>query len=290
MIYFHYTKAHHLPSIVKESKIRTTLISNEKNEKPAVWLTKSTEWDNACNAGVVTNAHELVGGKINQNNEIKTESLSFSEMKSIFGVCRIKISERLPLTTWAKYKHLGGVSEQFYDRFDKISREVGSPTNLWACSFSPISSDYFESIEMMVGNEWVAWDGTNPIEEFVELCHSCNTKITLPVNALTKAPDFVYRQIDFFKKHENDIIRLWEENKHKIGYLKITVMGDYDTMFSKFVEGKFWKKNFLNLIESKSRNYAYVQFNWVATNTSYKACLAYEPATGLVMIPNEVKK
>lgn len=96
--------------------------------------------------------------------------------------------------------------------------------------------------------------------------------------------------MDFFSNHEKDIIKLWEENKHKNGFLDIIVMGDYDTMFPNFVEGKFLKKNFLNPVESKSGNYVYVQFHWFDTKTSYKVSLAYEPETGFVMIPSEVRR
>ena len=40
---YHYTKAVHLPSIINEGKIRTTILTGAKKEKPAVWLTTSEE-------------------------------------------------------------------------------------------------------------------------------------------------------------------------------------------------------------------------------------------------------
>lgn len=180
MSYVYSTTGYHLPIIVREGKIRTTLISDEKNGKPFVWLTRNKECDNACNAGVVTNAHELVGKKIIHNDDLKTETLNFEATKFISGVCRVKISEKLPVTTWAKYKQVGGVSERYLNELETITRENGDPIDLWVCSFKPITSDYFESIEMVVGNKWVAWDGSCSIEEFVELCYSCNTKDALP--------------------------------------------------------------------------------------------------------------
>ncbi len=284
MSYYHLTKGLHLPSIVNEGLIRTTLISDEKKEKPAVWLTQSTDWDNACNANELISPLEAESEWINKIFGKKDRRLNFSEMRSILGLSRIKIKESLPVTTWAKYKYVGGISENFYTAFDKASREIGSPTDLWGCSFKPISIEYFESIEMMVGDEWVKWDGSFPIEKFVELCHSCNGEGSLPELVEPTVPKYVNGQMDFIVNHEHDLIKLWEENKHKKGYLNITVMGDYDTMFSQFVEGKFWRKNFLKLAESKSGNYIYVQFNWFDTKTSYKACLAYEPETGFVML------
>ena len=40
---YHYTKAIHLPSIINEGLIRTTLITNSKKERRAAWLTKSED-------------------------------------------------------------------------------------------------------------------------------------------------------------------------------------------------------------------------------------------------------
>lgn len=176
MSYYHYTKGCHLPSIVREGKIRTSKVLIEKREKPAAWLTKSPVWDSACNIGLVTNMNALEVGHIYYADEIESITVSNDYMKKEIGMCRIIISEKLPIISWAKFKHVSRISAEMYYALDTHSREIGSPVHLWYCTFSSIPCNYWEGIEMFVDNDWVRWDGNIPIEEFVALCLSCNGK------------------------------------------------------------------------------------------------------------------
>lgn len=165
---YHYTKAVHLPSIINEGKIRTTIVTCDKNEKPAVWFTSSEEWEPCCNVGKMDPFTK------------RFTAISFDEMQENFGVCRIKISEKLPTISWAKFKYAGKISDVEHYKMTEFSRKRGGKTDLWNCSLNPVNEEYFESIEMLVDNDWLTWDRSVSIEDFIELCHSCNSSNRLP--------------------------------------------------------------------------------------------------------------
>jgi len=260
---YHYTKAVHLPSIINEGKIRTTIVTGAKKEKPAVWLTTSEEWEPCCSSGKIDPI----------NNSSKTMSLE--EMKETMGVCRIKVSEKLPTVTWAKFKYVGGITEFLHNYFTEFSDKKGGKTHLWNCSLRPITQEYFESIEMLVGNEWVAWDGNMPIGDFVNACHRLNINENL--REIERYSLEVMLQTQFYIANEQNIVKMWEKNKDKKGYLEVMASVDYNTCNIEFKESKAHKSSFLIAKESPTNNYIYIHILWGATKTHYKAALAYNP-------------
>jgi hypothetical protein len=258
---YHYTKAIHLANIINEGEIRTTLVTGDKKERPAVWLTKSEEWEVCASPGStdpITGINTL---------------MTLQEMKESVGVCRIKISEMLPTTSWAKFKYDGKISETVHQHLTEYSNKVGGKTHLWNCSFSPIRKKHFESVEMLVGDEWVKWEGHEPIEEFVDNCHKINSIDDVPLydSKLSEA----FQQMQFYWDNEIELIEAWEQNKGKKGYLEVIVLEDYSECHINFIEGRFNKKAFLNLKPSSSGEYMYLHLLWSASKTHYKAAFAY---------------
>ena len=275
MSYYHYTKGCHLGSIVKEGIIRTAKAGVEKREKPAVWLTKSPEWDSSCNIGRVTNIDQLEVGRTYSSKDVQIVTATNDYMKKEIGMCRILISEKIQTVSWAKFKHVSGISERMYYALDEVSKEKGSPVNLWLCTFFAIPKKYWEGIEMFVENKWVRWDEQMLIEQFVELCMECNGhKIDISVNH----PKYVYDQLDFIKKHNAEIVDFWEANKHKKGYIEIFVTPDYKPYECgfQFIEKRVRKSSFKPLSKSKNGHYALVHLLWEATFTQYKLRIGYE--------------
>lgn len=279
MSYFHYTKGCLLPRIVRDGIIETSKVLIEKHEKQAVWLTKSPVWETACNIGKVLNAKELESGKLYPVDAINSVTVSDDYMKKEIGMCRIFISETVPVISWAKHKYVSGISEPMWSAIDTHSRSIGSPVDKWICSFSPIPKKYWEGIEMYVDNVWVRWDEKMLVDEWVELCLSCNGKHPRK-DDITKRPDYehIIRQTDFINKHSSELIELWEANKHRGGYIEVYVKPDYtpyDCGF-KFKKKRIRKSSFKPVGASSTNTYALVHFLWEATFTKYKVALAYE--------------
>jgi hypothetical protein len=174
MSYYHYTKGCHLAKIVNEGLIRTSKNGLDKKEKPAAWLTRSPLWEVACNIGLVTNNHKLKVGQVYTSSEVDTVTANNDYMKKEIGMCRILISESLPVISWAKFKHVSGISLPVYHALDDYSRRKGSPVGKWICTFSGIRKKHWEGIEMYVADQWVRWDEKVPIEKFVADCLSRN--------------------------------------------------------------------------------------------------------------------
>ncbi|NMC57770.1 MAG: hypothetical protein GYA51_00020, partial [Candidatus Methanofastidiosa archaeon] len=144
MSHYHYTKGCHLPSIVRDGIIETSKVLLEKHEKPAVWLTKSPEWEVACNIGKVLNAKEFVSGKLYPIDAINSVTVNNDYMKKEIGMCRILVSETVPVISWAKFKYVSRISESTWDAIDSYSRSIGSNVDKWICSFNPIPRKYWE--------------------------------------------------------------------------------------------------------------------------------------------------
>lgn len=279
MSYYHYTKGCHLPSIVREGKIRTSNAGIEKREKPAAWLTKSPEWDSACNFGIAVDIFNLQGGHIYSIDELDLLTATNNYMKREIGMCRIIISDKLPTITWAKFKYVSGISKDTFNAIDSHSRKKGSPVHLWYCTFSPIPCEYWEGIEILVDNEWVKWDGKIPVEEFVELCQSCNGKKQAPKETINGFPkEHCQKQLDFIRRHHDEIIQLWKANENKKGYIEIYITPDYKPYPCgfQFKEKRVKKSTFKPLLNSGEEDYALVHFLWEATYTQYRMGINYE--------------
>lgn len=284
MSYYHYTKGSHLGNIVKEGKIRTTNIRLDKNEKPAAWLTKSPEWEVACNIGIITNPDNLKVGQIYSSKEVKMVTATNEYMRKEIGMCRILISEELPVISWAKFKYVSGISERLFNNLDRISRSEGSPVNQWLCTFNEIPKKYWEGVEMLVGDDWIRWDGSISIDKFYDLCMSCNGSDTYATIATKpQYPEHYYKEAKFITEHLNKIVELWVANKHKKGYIQIYIKPNYEPYDCgfEFIERGINKSKFIVLKNSNWDNYALVHFLWEATHTQFRAAIAYDPESGL---------
>ncbi len=277
MNYYHYTKGCHLAKIVNEGIIRTSKTLIEKKEKPAVWLTTSAKWEPACNVGHVVNADNLVSGQTYSSDEVDIVPCNNNYMKKEIGMCRIVVSENVSTVTWAKFKHVSGISEPMFYALDKHSRSIGSPVNQWYCKFAGIPSRYWEGIEMFVDDQWVRWDEKMPIQEFVDLCLSCNGKQVEEEEMINGFPKkHAMYQIAFMERHHDEIKEIWKANKDKKGYIQIYISPDYKPYPCgfEFIEKRIKKTSFKPLRESETETYALVHFLWEATFTQYKMAVA----------------
>jgi hypothetical protein len=284
MSIYHYTNGCHLAKIVNEGLIRTSKKFLDKKQKPAAWLTKSPEWDVACNVGIVKDTKKLAVEQDYFFDEVEIKIVDNDYMKKEIGMCRILINESLPVVSWAKFRYVSGIEWNSYYVIDECSKNSGSPVDKWICTFSGIPRKYWEAIEMFVDDQWVRWDEKLPIQEFVDLCLSCNGKqITQEVKINGFPKEHCQNQVDFMKRHNEEIAKLWEANKHKKGYIKIYVTPDYQPYPCgfEFIERRIKKSTFKPLWKSETETYALVHFLWEATFTQYKAALAYNKETDM---------
>lgn len=279
MSYYHYTKGSHLPNIVKDGIIKTTSVNCEKNEKPAVWLTKSPEWEVACNIGRVNNHEEIEIGKSYSSDEIDLGTVNIAYMRKEIGMCRLLIKETLPVISWSKFKYESGVTDIWYDLLNNYSRNTGSSVDEWLCSFNPIPKEYWEGIEMFVDDQWIRWDEKISVLKFIDICLSCNgneyiNKLPSDENVLQQYQN----EADFLNKYHLEIAKFWRANMHKKGYVQIYVKPNYEPYDSgfKFIEKRVKKPTFTIEKRSPTNTYALVHILWAATFTQYRFSLPYD--------------
>jgi hypothetical protein len=279
MNYYHYTKSMHLGSIVRGGEIRQSQIRTEKQEKPSVWLTTSSEWESACNVGIVSPEimkSSKIYGTIKPDQIVTaTDDYMIKEI----GQCRIVLKENLPVVTWAKYKYVSGISEKMYDQMHSFNTNKGFNVADWRCTFNTIPEKYWVGVEMFVKGEWVRWDEKISIEEFVKNCMAKNndeldTKDIAPSSGFQS---YVYKQMDFIEQYKQKIIEFWEANKTRNGYVEIFVTPDYQPYKCgfRFIEKKNKKADFKPLVTDNKKNKALVHFLWQATFTQYKTAIGY---------------
>lgn len=276
MNYYHYTNGCQLAKIVNERIIRTSKSSLDEKEKPAAWLTKSPEWDVACNVEIVKNTKELAVEQDYFSDKVETKTATNDYMKKEIGMCRILINESLPVISWAKFRYVSGITWTSYYIIDENSRHT-SPVNQWYCKFAGIPSRYWEGIEMFVDDQWVRWDEKMSIQDFVDLCLSCNGKQPKEEELINGFPKIhAQSQIDFIEHYHDEIREVWEANKDKKGYIEVYVAPNYKPFPSgfEFIEKRIKKSIFKPLIESETDTYALVHFYWQATYTQYKMAVA----------------
>jgi hypothetical protein len=282
MSYYHYTNGCHLAKIVNEGLIRASKKFLDKKEKPAAWLTESPEWDAACNVGIVKDTKKLADELDYFFDEVEIKTVDNDYMKKEIGMCRILINESLPVISWAKFRYVSGIEWTSYYIIDECSRTSGSPVGKWICTFTGIPRKYWEGIEMYVNDQWVRWDEKMPIEEFVELCLSCNGKKETPKEMINGFPKgHCQKQLDFIRRYRDEIIKVWQNNGHKGGYIEVYITPDYKPYASgfRFIEKNVKKSTFKTLKKSETESYALVHFLWEATYTQYRMAIAYESGT-----------
>jgi len=221
----------------------------------------------------------LKDGQSHSLDEIDSTTSTLDYMKNEIGMCRILINDKIPTITWAKFKHVSGISEKTYNSLEMVSRNKGSLVDKWLCTFNAIPKKHWEGDEMFVDNQWVRWDEKMPIQEFVDLCLSCNGKKVekddnILINGFPKVD--AQSQLDFFDAHIDEIRETWEANKNKKGYIEIYITSDYKpypTGFE-FIEKRIRKSSFNFMWVSETEEYALVHFLWEATRTQYKLAVA----------------
>ncbi len=192
-------------------------------------------------------------------------------------MCRILINESLPVISWAKFRYVDGIEWTSYYVIDENSRYT-SPVDKWICTFSGIPSKYWEGIEMYVDDQWVKWDEKLPIQEFIDSCISCYGKQAEEEEMINGFPKkHAQNQVEFVRRHIDEIRKIWEANKNKKGYIQIYITPDYKPYPSsfEFIEKRFKKTSFKPALwESETDSYALVHFLWEATFTQYKMAVA----------------
>jgi len=142
---WHYTIDRHYNNIVKTGYIKQATIGIDKDEKPAVWLSSNSDYENSVKKTL-----------INQETGEILKDLGREELfKHSVDVIRLEVdSSRLRLFNWLQFKEVSGISEKSIIKLETLSDEWNDNPLEWYACFEPIYEKDIIEVEVWDGKKW----------------------------------------------------------------------------------------------------------------------------------------
>lgn len=133
---WHYTTGEKARAIVASGEIRPTEVRIDPNERPAVWFSKDTLWEN-------TASKSLMGGG-------RPRRATLEEMHEWGdGVYRFGVSEESAPLGWKAFVAASGIKDATARSLIKAGKAVGASHFDWRCSFAPVPRSAWLAVERM---------------------------------------------------------------------------------------------------------------------------------------------
>ena len=152
--FWHYTSAFRLPQIFQSGKINLDKQAKAFGEKPAVWISTNSVWENTATKMVEDENGNLI-------------TLTKEEMCLRVGLGRIEIKPSESFISWSKFGTTSRINPKLFNSMTQVGIGQGANPNEWFASYIPIISRYFISIEMNIEGKWVKCPDWNKLEQFV---------------------------------------------------------------------------------------------------------------------------
>jgi len=143
MKYYHYTKGGHLETILNCGYLKLCRMGTCKNEKKAVNLTTSDEWEPTVDCIV--------------------------PVSTMGGAIRFVIGDTINPISWAKYRWVGKISPEIYDKLNRSARKHGSDISKWFVTFNAIHRKHWLAVEMLQDDKWVNVFEQDKFEQYKKL-------------------------------------------------------------------------------------------------------------------------
>lgn len=138
--FFHYTSPSYLPAIIKSGYIKLATAGIDIGERPAVWLSTNTIW-------------EQTATKIGVINGVPTQMTMEQQCKFV-GLARIEVKRLDGFVDWEKFMHVSCVSRQSYKFMENLGKLKGANPNEWWAYFQPIGRKDWLRVEVWDGKAW----------------------------------------------------------------------------------------------------------------------------------------
>ena len=127
---WHYTHDQRIQQIVESGYLKLSTKFIAKGEKPAVWLSSNPEF-------------EMTASRMTANGEI----LPYNQ-KGGPAAIRIEVKPNPKCVTWAKYKHVGGISQEMAQALERKGKQQGANPEQWYASLRVIPAKLWINIEL----------------------------------------------------------------------------------------------------------------------------------------------
>lgn len=145
---WHYTTELHFATISEEGVLKPTGILIDNGEKPALWLSSNSNWENSVTKVFPT------------KDDGYTKPLNRDEMVQM-GVTPIRIeidTENVKFIDWKRFKKISGISYQTALNLEDVGRENSSKPDEWYATFDLIDVSLWKSIDFWDGSKWVEYN------------------------------------------------------------------------------------------------------------------------------------
>jgi hypothetical protein len=145
---WHYTIGSYLPQIIESGVILPATAGVPKHERPAVWFTVATDWEETANKLV-----ELPDGQIRNGTRDSTARMGG-------GLVRIGVAPETVPHDWSAWKQTSGAKPKEVQALYAASIAAGSRPGDWFISYEAVPSSLWVAVERFDADtaKWVAVD------------------------------------------------------------------------------------------------------------------------------------
>jgi hypothetical protein len=138
---YHYTIGLYLPDIIKSGVIRLATAFVFRKEEEAVWFSTNKFYEHtAAKAGRTVNGRIQVG------------DMEFTHQNG-GGLVRIAVEDHIAPVSWTEYLVQSGIDFKFAALLTNSGIEQGGKPQQWFCSWTPVESKHWLSIEKFDWNK-----------------------------------------------------------------------------------------------------------------------------------------
>ncbi len=129
--------------ILSSGVINTSSAFIEKGERPAVWFTQDQTWERTASLGPYW---EMDG---------PVESILARIVADGLPILRIGVLDTTVPIRWIDFQKVSGISPLMARQLEKTAHQRGSNPWLWRCSFEPVPSEKWISVQTYSGDDWI---------------------------------------------------------------------------------------------------------------------------------------
>lgn len=143
---WHYTTTSRLQQILSDGFIRPAAAVLQGGDKPVVWFSSNSVWEESANKSTRNSVGEIVLGN-------KESTRHFGG-----GLARIACNAELVPFSWKEFKKQSGVKSKIADAIYAAAIAHGARPSEWFATFEPVPAEKWIAIEIDNGIGWMPYE------------------------------------------------------------------------------------------------------------------------------------
>jgi hypothetical protein len=141
---YHYTSASSLFAIIEDGEIKPATLHVEKTERPAVWLSYASEWEQTANKSI----RDTETGK-------EVFCRGPAALSKYETPCRFQVNpDNMKVVSWNTFKQKSGIRPSVAAGLHSVAVKAGASPNEWRACFEPIPLENCIEVEIWQDGAW----------------------------------------------------------------------------------------------------------------------------------------